>query len=148
MPILLDPEENESDALLNLPVAWRGASVLEIGSGDGRLTWRYADKVARVDAIEPDAEKHKNALANRPHGFGHVTFFNLGLDEFYKHVILSDQRPSAPLGRRPETGERRISDTITETLQSPDGSFTPSRRPDGRVTQFDKFDLTLLSWSL
>ena len=82
MPILLDPEGNESDALFNLPVAWTGASVLEIGSGDGRLTWRYADKAARAVAIEPAAEKHKAALAGRPQGFEHVKFQNLGLDEF------------------------------------------------------------------
>ena len=82
MPILLDPERNESNALFSLPIAWTGTSVLEIGSGDGRLTWRYADRVARVTALEPDAEKHKTALAERPRGFEHVEFINLGLDEF------------------------------------------------------------------
>jgi 16S rRNA A1518/A1519 N6-dimethyltransferase RsmA/KsgA/DIM1 with predicted DNA glycosylase/AP lyase activity len=84
MPIIIDPEENESHALFNLPIAWTGSSVLEIGSGDGRLTWRYADKVARVVAIEPDAEKHKLALASHPVGFEHVEFINRGLDEFVK----------------------------------------------------------------
>ena len=84
MTILLDPEHSESNALLSLPVTWTGSSVLEIGSGDGRLTWRYADKVARVLAIEPDAEKHKTALADRPSGFEHATFLNLGLDEFVR----------------------------------------------------------------
>ena len=84
MSILFDPEENESNALFNLPVAWTGASVLEIGSGNGRLTWRYADKVARAVAIEPDKEKHQLALANRPRGMEHVEFLNLGLDAFEK----------------------------------------------------------------
>lgn len=84
MSILIDPEENESHALSTLPVAWTGSSVLEIGSGDGRLTWRFADKVARVVAIEPEAGKHKIALANCPSGFEHVEFLNLGLDEFVK----------------------------------------------------------------
>jgi 16S rRNA A1518/A1519 N6-dimethyltransferase RsmA/KsgA/DIM1 with predicted DNA glycosylase/AP lyase activity len=84
MSILIDPEEYESHALFSLPITWTGSSVLEIGSGDGRLTWRYADKVARVIAIEPDAEKHKTALADRPSGFEHVEFLNLGLDEFVK----------------------------------------------------------------
>ena len=84
MSILIDPEEYESHALFSLPITWTGSSVLEIGSGDGRLTWRYADKVARVIAIEPDAEKHKTALADRPSGFEHVEFVNLGLDEFVK----------------------------------------------------------------
>jgi len=84
MPILLDPEENESHALFDLPIAWTGSTVLEIGSGDGRLTWRFANRVVRVVAIEPDAEKHKIALADRPGGFEHVEFLNLGLDEFVK----------------------------------------------------------------
>ena len=84
MPIIIDPEENESHALFNLPIAWTGSSVLEIGSGDGRLTWRYADKVARVVAIELDAEKHKLALASHPVGFEQVEFINRGLDEFVK----------------------------------------------------------------
>ena len=84
MHILLDPEEHESGALFSLPITWTGAAVLEIGSGDGRLTWRYADKVARVAAIEPDAEIHSTALADRPRGFDHVELLNLGLDEFVK----------------------------------------------------------------
>lgn len=99
MPILLDPEHNESKALFNLPIPWTGASVLEIGSGDGRLTWRYADKVARVTALEPDVEKHQTALAERPPGFEHVEFLNLGLDEFYKHVTLSEAKGRRSYGR-------------------------------------------------
>jgi len=128
MTILLDPEHNESKVLFSLPIPWTGASVLEIGSGDGRLTWRYADKVARVIGLEPDEEKYKAGLRNYPNGFEHVEFLNLGLDEFHQHVILSDHR------------ERRISNTVAETLQSPDGSF--------RVTQKEKFALAILSWSL
>ena len=85
MPILLDPEHSESKALFNLPVVWTGKSLLEIGSGDGRLTWRYAEKVARIIALEPDAEKHKAALAGRPQRFEHVEFLNIRLDEFVQN---------------------------------------------------------------
>ena len=84
MPTFIDPEENESRALFDLPLAWTDASMLEIGSGDGRLTWRYADRAARVIAIEPEAEKYKIALRDRPSGFEHVEFLNLGFDEFAK----------------------------------------------------------------
>lgn len=133
MSILLDPEKNETHALFNLPIAWTGASVLEIGSGDGRLTWRYADRVARVVAIEPDAGKHEFALANRPHGFEHVEFFNLGLDEFHKHVTL-------PSGHRDGVSEAKgLSQRDSETLRS---------LRSLRVTGGEKFDLALLSWSL
>jgi 2-polyprenyl-3-methyl-5-hydroxy-6-metoxy-1,4-benzoquinol methylase len=47
-----DPEGNETDALFDL-VELGGAHVLEIGAGDGRLTWRYAHRAARVTAVEP-----------------------------------------------------------------------------------------------
>ena len=52
MPILIDPERNETKALFDLYSDWAGKSVLEIGAGDGRLTWRYAEKAARVVALD------------------------------------------------------------------------------------------------
>jgi len=52
MTIRIDPEGNETDALFDL-VELEGREVLEIGCGDGRLTWRYADRAAHVTAIEP-----------------------------------------------------------------------------------------------
>ena len=82
MTILIDPGHNESDALFNLVPDWKDKSVLEIGSGDGRLTWRYTDRAGRVVAIEPDPKAHAAALADRPQRLGHVEFVNLGLDEF------------------------------------------------------------------
>ena len=84
MTILLDPEGNESNALFGLPLAWTGKSVLEIGSGDGRLTWRFAEKADRVVALEPDIEKHAAALLNCPAGFEHSEFINAGLDKFVR----------------------------------------------------------------
>jgi 2-polyprenyl-3-methyl-5-hydroxy-6-metoxy-1,4-benzoquinol methylase len=47
-----DPEGAETEALFAL-VDLDGAEVLEIGCGDGRLTWRYADRTAHVTAIDP-----------------------------------------------------------------------------------------------
>jgi 2-polyprenyl-3-methyl-5-hydroxy-6-metoxy-1,4-benzoquinol methylase len=52
MTIRVDPEGNETVALFDL-VDVEGREVLEIGCGDGRLTWRYADRAAHVTAIEP-----------------------------------------------------------------------------------------------
>ena len=34
-----------------------GAHVLEIGCGDGRLTWRYAASARRVTATDPDPSR-------------------------------------------------------------------------------------------
>ena len=82
MSILKDPEKNEINALFDLYDGWGGKSVLEIGSGDGRLTWRYAEKVSRVIALEPDEEAHAEALRDRPSEMGHVALTNLGFDDF------------------------------------------------------------------
>ena len=84
MPISIDPEGNETNALFSLPITWTGKSVLEIGSGDGRLTWRFADKVTKVVAIEPSTEKHAAALTNQQLGFEQVHFVNLSFDTFAK----------------------------------------------------------------
>lgn len=96
LSIHIDPEQNETGALTGLIPDISGKSVLEIGSGDGRLTWRYAASAARVVAIEPDAEKHAASLANRPREFKHVEFLHLDLDAFVQQhkerfdlVILS-----------------------------------------------------------
>ncbi len=84
MPILKDPERNEIKALFELYDDWEGKSVLEIGAGDGRLTWRYADKVSRIVALEPGEESHALALRDRPNNLEHVELVNLGFDEFAK----------------------------------------------------------------
>ena len=84
MPILKDPEGNEIKALFDICNDWEGKSVLEIGSGDGRLTWRYADKASRVVAVEPGEEAHAAALKERPSGMEHVQLVNLGFDQFAK----------------------------------------------------------------
>jgi SAM-dependent methyltransferase len=65
MTIRVDPEENEIGALLDF-VDVRGRRVLEIGSGDGRLTWRYASRAASVTAVEPFAPSVARATENLP----------------------------------------------------------------------------------
>jgi ubiquinone/menaquinone biosynthesis C-methylase UbiE len=48
-----DPEEKETRFVLDFaPLA--GASVLEVGTGEGRLTWRFARAAQRVTGIDPD----------------------------------------------------------------------------------------------
>jgi 16S rRNA A1518/A1519 N6-dimethyltransferase RsmA/KsgA/DIM1 with predicted DNA glycosylase/AP lyase activity len=84
MPIIIDPESHELDTLLNCYPFRHEETVLEIGSGDGRMTWTYVDKVAHVTAIEPDADKHAAALADRPAWLKKIEFINLGLDAFVK----------------------------------------------------------------
>lgn len=78
----IDPENNETNALLGV-ANFSGKHVLEIGCGDGRLTWRYADKAAHVTAIEPSAEQIKLAEENLPNNLqGRVEFQVATLEDF------------------------------------------------------------------
>jgi SAM-dependent methyltransferase len=65
MTVRADPEQNETKALLGF-VDLDGRRVLEIGSGDGRLTWRYADRAAHVTGVEPFAPAVARAAQNVP----------------------------------------------------------------------------------
>jgi len=56
MTVRVDPEGREIAALEELAGSLAGKHVLEIGCGDGRLTWRYASSAARVLAIDPDRD--------------------------------------------------------------------------------------------
>jgi ubiquinone/menaquinone biosynthesis C-methylase UbiE len=65
MAVLLDPEDTETKALHDY-ADFTGRRVLEIGCGDGRLTWRYADRAASIVAIDPDADDIAIALEDCP----------------------------------------------------------------------------------
>jgi predicted RNA methylase len=88
MPILLDPEENETRALLDFTGNLSGKHVLEIGCGDGRLAWRYAHLANHVVAIDPDQHKIARARAalhpGREHSalFGRLVFHAATLEAF------------------------------------------------------------------
>ena len=45
-----------------------GRRVLEVGSGDGRLTRRYARRAGSVHAIDPDPSRIAALEADRPEG--------------------------------------------------------------------------------
>ena len=66
MPIRLDPEESETAALFDFVGDLAGQHVLEIGCGDGRLTWRYADRAAHVIALDPNPDDITLAIKNCP----------------------------------------------------------------------------------
>jgi len=97
MPIKLDPENNEIRALFAL-AQLDGRHVLEVGCGDGRLTWRYADRAGHVVAIDPFEEaiiQAKNALPQQLKArveFHHAAFSNFAAScpaSTFDIVILS-----------------------------------------------------------
>ena len=84
MSVRTDPEGNETKALFAL-VDLEGAEVLEIGCGDGRLTWRYAERAAHVTAIEPfggsiDRAKERLRETHLPVEFRHANLEDFAAD--------------------------------------------------------------------
>jgi 2-polyprenyl-3-methyl-5-hydroxy-6-metoxy-1,4-benzoquinol methylase len=82
MMIRIDPENNESRALFEF-ADFKDKHVLEIGCGDGRLTFRYAEETAHVTAIEPSADQIALARKNLPgHLQGRIDFHAATLEDF------------------------------------------------------------------
>jgi 2-polyprenyl-3-methyl-5-hydroxy-6-metoxy-1,4-benzoquinol methylase len=82
MTVRTDPEGTEKVSLFDL-ADFTDAEVLEIGCGDGRLTWRYADKAARVTAIDAFEEAIARAERSLPDGLREtVRFQHIAFEEF------------------------------------------------------------------
>jgi ubiquinone/menaquinone biosynthesis C-methylase UbiE len=61
----VDPEETELRVIHEL-VDFSGTDVLEVGCGDGRLTWRYAVEAGSVLAMDPNEGKIERATVATP----------------------------------------------------------------------------------
>jgi len=82
MTIRTDPENNEAHALSDM-ANFSGQHVLEIGCGDGRVTWLYADKAARVTAIDPSDKQVALAREHLPDQLrGRVEFRDIAFEDF------------------------------------------------------------------
>lgn len=76
-----DPDGAELAALREL-VDFTGTRVLEVGAGEGRLTWRFAGEAASVLAIDLDAERIRTARAEMPPALaGRIRFRALDAEE-------------------------------------------------------------------
>jgi len=64
MAIQRDPEAIETRTIHEF-ASFANARVLEIGCGDGRLTWRYAASARQVVGIDPNIERVAAAVGNR-----------------------------------------------------------------------------------
>jgi ubiquinone/menaquinone biosynthesis C-methylase UbiE len=62
---IIDVRGDETTALAEV-VDFRAKRVLEVGAGDGRLTWRIAAETASLLAIDPDEERIEHARADLP----------------------------------------------------------------------------------
>lgn len=76
MRAFIDREGAETRALREL-VDFTGKRVLEVGCGDGRVTWRYADRSASVLAIDPIERDIRRALRDMPRGLQRTVRFEV-----------------------------------------------------------------------
>jgi len=84
MTIKLDPTEDEIRALINMAGSFSGKSVLEVGCGDGRLTWLFAGQASQVIGIDPKEERIHQAQENIPPELkDKVKFLAQGLEDYY-----------------------------------------------------------------
>src|SRR5262245_54025975 len=67
MTLQKDPERTESKTLYKF-ADFRGKHVLEIGCGDGRLTWQYAKSARFTVGIDLEADGLRVAAIDRPSG--------------------------------------------------------------------------------
>ena len=65
MTLTKDPERNETKHL-NKIVDVKGKRVLEIGCGEGRLTWRYASASLSTIGLDPDKDSLRVAAIDCP----------------------------------------------------------------------------------
>ncbi len=67
MTVQVDPEGTESKYLHRYAdFESSNVRVLEVGCGDGRLTWRYAQAVARATGIDLHPDDLRVAMIDRP----------------------------------------------------------------------------------
>ena len=74
--VLIDPEQTEPNTFLQLSGPLANKRILEIGCGDGRLTWRYADTAGQIIGIDPNADRIETAQQNVPHSLAHKVSFH------------------------------------------------------------------------
>jgi ubiquinone/menaquinone biosynthesis C-methylase UbiE len=88
MSIIIDPEGKEINALRQL-ANWRGAHVLEVGCGDGRLTLRLASLSAKLVAFDPKPSLIRTARRNLPKRFAKQIKYSVGSTGNLKHPAES-----------------------------------------------------------
>ncbi len=74
MTVQIDPERTEIKYLRRF-ADFAGKRVLEVGCGDGRLTWHYAKSARRVTGIDLHRDDLRVAAIDRPSDLESKVFF-------------------------------------------------------------------------
>jgi ubiquinone/menaquinone biosynthesis C-methylase UbiE len=80
MTLQKDPERNESKYLHTF-VDFTDSRVLEIGCGEGRMTWQYAKATHTTIGIDPDPDALRIANADRPYDLTNKAYFSCAASE-------------------------------------------------------------------
>ena len=95
MALRRDPENIETKQLHDY-IGFAGARVVEIGSGDGRMTWRFANSADYVVGVEPDPTRISDQMRTIPYDYlGQVSFVrataeNLPFpDQSFDHALFA-----------------------------------------------------------
>ncbi len=80
MTLQSDPERNETKYLHKF-ADFANKRVLEIGCGEGRLTWQYAKETRSTIAIDLDPDALRVATIDRPSDLESYVYFSLAKSE-------------------------------------------------------------------
>ena len=75
MTIQKDPEGTEMKYLGQF-ADFKDKRVLEIGCGEGRMTWKYAPSTKQVMGVDLDTNALRVASVDRPYQLDHKVFFS------------------------------------------------------------------------
>jgi len=81
MTLQKDPERNEP-RYLHSYADHKNKRVLEIGCGEGRMTWRYAKATHTTIGIDPDPDALRIARLDRPSDLEHKVLFSCAASEY------------------------------------------------------------------
>lgn len=81
MTIQQDPENNEIKVLRSF-TDFANKRVLEIGCGEGRLTWKYAASTKQVIGVDLDRDALRVATIDRPSDLEHKALFTCAASEY------------------------------------------------------------------
>jgi ubiquinone/menaquinone biosynthesis C-methylase UbiE len=77
-PLYRHDPEGEETRVIHALVDFTGRDVLQVGCGDGRMTWRFAERAASVLAIDPKADMSAAAQVACPPALRHRVVFQTG----------------------------------------------------------------------
>jgi ubiquinone/menaquinone biosynthesis C-methylase UbiE len=80
MSVQKDSERNETKYLHKF-AAFAGKRILEIGCGEGRLTWQYARETRSTVGIDLDADALRVATLDRPSELERKVYFGRAMSE-------------------------------------------------------------------